>query len=242
MSLMLRVLVKKRLSCLHTSLLVQESVAYAISKGDTVHAAFLDTKKAFDSVWTDGLLYKLYMKGFNRRSRVLIRSSYENFACAAYVNGEIGKWFYTERGVHQGAPMSMVLYVIFINDLLSQICASNLGLSICDINCSSPAHADDVALISLHKSCLNSMLDICYQYSKKWRYNYNEEKTIYIMWGKNDESHVQVKFGGKVLTAHDTCKHMGVLLHNNGYRAVEEIHRRIGVATSVLNAARGLGS
>ena len=95
---------KKRISCLHSSLILQENVAYVTSKHETVHAAFLDTKKAFDSVWIEGLLYKLFEKGFNMRSWLLVKSSYQDFMCAAYVNGKRGKWFKPERGVHQGAP------------------------------------------------------------------------------------------------------------------------------------------
>ena len=49
-------------SSIHSSMLLQETISYNRAKGKTVYVAFLDTRKAFDSVWIDGLLYKLYQK------------------------------------------------------------------------------------------------------------------------------------------------------------------------------------
>ena len=141
-----------------------------------------------------------------------------------------------------GRPLSMVLYLIFINDLLNELCASNLGITILNMKCGSPAHADDVALVALYPTCLNGMLDICLTYSRKWRYDFNEDKTVYVKWGKNSESHSRIVFGDRVLEPQSKCKHMGVLLCNENKIATEEICRRIGVAKATLGAARGLGS
>ena len=52
-------------SSLHTSFLVQEVISYNVNKGSTVYSAFLDTRKAFDTVWIDGLMHKLYKKGMS---------------------------------------------------------------------------------------------------------------------------------------------------------------------------------
>ena len=41
-------------------MLLQEVVAYNLSKGENVHVTFLDMKKAFDTVYIPGLLYTLY--------------------------------------------------------------------------------------------------------------------------------------------------------------------------------------
>ena len=50
---------QEKCSCLHTSLLLQETIAENTIKGATVYVAFLDIKKAFDMVWIPGLMYKL---------------------------------------------------------------------------------------------------------------------------------------------------------------------------------------
>ena len=54
---------QKGMGCTMTSFLLQESVNYAKENGSKLYICFLDAKKAFDKVWHDGLLLKLYERG-----------------------------------------------------------------------------------------------------------------------------------------------------------------------------------
>ena len=89
-----------KINALHTSFLVQESIAYHVNNGNSVYAAFLDTNKAFDTVWIDGLLFKLLKAGMSPKIWRLIKSGYTDFKCAAYINGQAGEWFTAECCVH----------------------------------------------------------------------------------------------------------------------------------------------
>ena len=102
-------------SSLHTSLILQETIVHNNIIGETTYMALVDTKKAFDTVWVDGLLYKLYRAGINSKAWSLIYDAYTDFTCAALVAGKPGPWFIPQRGVHQGAHMSVHLYQTFIN-------------------------------------------------------------------------------------------------------------------------------
>ena len=46
-------------SCLHSSLLLQESMATSLECNNTCFVVLYDVAKAFDSVWTNGLFYEL---------------------------------------------------------------------------------------------------------------------------------------------------------------------------------------
>ena len=50
---------KKKISCVHTALLLQESIANALDSNKNIFVTFLDVSKAYDTVWTDGLFYQL---------------------------------------------------------------------------------------------------------------------------------------------------------------------------------------
>ena len=94
-------------------MLLQEVVVYNLSKGENVHVAYFDIKKAFDTVYIPGLLYKLYTLGMEKKIWKIAQDSY-NFQCAALVAGELGPWFVPERSIHQGAPLSKPFYQIYI--------------------------------------------------------------------------------------------------------------------------------
>ena len=46
--------------CLETSFTILESINHMLKRGNKLFACFLDVRKAFDTVWIDGLLYKLF--------------------------------------------------------------------------------------------------------------------------------------------------------------------------------------
>ena len=157
------------------------------------------------------------------------------------VGGQSGPWFYPKRGVHQGAPLSMILYIFYINDLLKDLSNCTSGLRIRSLRLTSPSHADDIAILALFKKSLNALLDIAYRYSLKWRYSYNMSKTTLIVWGPDLESNKDVVFGNCVLSKSDKCKHMGVTLHNDPKLSTELCSKRIGAGRKILLAARGIG-
>ena len=113
----------------------------------------------------------MYKAGLNLKTWRLLENSYSGFKCAVMLNGRQGEWFATERGVHQGAPFSMWLYMIFLNDLITYLKRSGYGVNIYHISTASPCHADDVMLIALYKLALNKLLEMCVYYSKLWRYH-----------------------------------------------------------------------
>ena len=59
----LQVACRRKYSRLHTALLLQESIASLLEDNTKVFVLYLDVKKAFDSVWIDGLFHHLYALG-----------------------------------------------------------------------------------------------------------------------------------------------------------------------------------
>ena len=170
-------------SSLHTSMLLQELIAYNLQRSSTIYVAFLDIKKAFDTVWINGLLFKLLEAGMRKKPWILIKNSYENYKCAAHVGGVTAPWFTPQRGVHQGAPLSMPLYQIYINDLLKKLRLSNHSIEMFGTKIGSPAFADDIAIPALSKLGLNCLLNVAVMHSRKWQYEFSREKSVAMRWG-----------------------------------------------------------
>ena len=129
---------QEKCSSLHTSLILQENIANYSDKGCSVYVAFLDIRKAFDTTWIEGLLYKMIECGINLKTLRLIGESYKQFQCAVIIDGKQGEWFMPERGVHQGSPLSMKIYHFFVNELIQQLKSSPYALVVNGINISVP--------------------------------------------------------------------------------------------------------
>ena len=81
--------------------------------------AFIELKRAFDSVWRSGLWYKLNMFKINGKCFQLIRNIYENIKSCIILNGVKSDFFDCNIGVRQGENLSPFLFCVFLNDLES---------------------------------------------------------------------------------------------------------------------------
>ena len=106
---------------------------------------------------------------------------------------------------------------------------------------SSPAHAGDVALLSILKVGLNSLFATALAYSLKWRYSYNMTKTVYLRWGIDNSPNIMITFDGKELKPKTEGKHMGVTLITEKKLRKEICERRIGKGKQAVYAGLGLG-
>ena len=78
------------------------------------YAFFLDIQKAYDSMWHDGLWYKLWNMGVKERMWHVIKEMYESSKNAVLLEGEKSNTFTIEQGVAQGCSLSPILFSVFI--------------------------------------------------------------------------------------------------------------------------------
>ena len=164
-------------SSLHTSWLLRETISYNVERQRAVLVSLLDIKKAFDTVWINGLLYRLYEMGVNGKLWRIIKAMYDWTECCMKIGNSLSELFQIFQGVHQGAPMSM-LFQMYINPLLQELRESNLGARIGNINVTCPAFVDDIAIVSLSKRSLQEMINIAYKFSCKWRFKFSANKVM----------------------------------------------------------------
>ena len=84
----------------------------------------LDISKAFDRVWHKGLLAKLPMFGLHHTLINWIGSFLSDRSIAVRVDGFLSNLHSINAGVPQGSVISHVLFIIFINDLLTSTSSS----------------------------------------------------------------------------------------------------------------------
>lgn len=199
-------------SSVDVAALLQETVSHYTEKGETVYVVLMDVAKAFDSVWSEGLWYKLYNLGIKGRFWRLMRACYDGFKCNVLVNDTMSEELKVERGVHQGAPLSMRFYQLYNNDLLTDLSQSPFCVCIAELRTGALGFADDVAVIALYKYFINIVLEKARMHSIKWRYRYNGGKFQGMCFGRDIAENQSLIFGEHRIDLQSAANHMGVPL------------------------------
>ena len=132
--------------------------------------AFLDLTSAYDTVWKDGLIHKLYNTIPCGKTVKLIDNMLSDRRFRVFVGEKSSKFRTLNNGLPQGSVLSPILFNLYTSDL--PLTESRKFI-----------YADDMALTFQNKSIeiienkLSTDLDIMNNYFKNWRLSLNPSKT-----------------------------------------------------------------
>nr|XP_006824734.1 PREDICTED: RNA-directed DNA polymerase from mobile element jockey-like [Saccoglossus kowalevskii] len=187
------------------------------SRNKNLYACFIDLKKCFDTVWQDGLLYKLQKHNISGPMYNIINDMYSSMQFQIKLDGKISPLFQLENGVKQGCPLSPTLFNVLINDLSEDL---NLNTDhmpkLNNKAISNLMYADDIALKS--KSGLQANINSLQQYTEKWGLTVNTEKTKTMTFTKNGHKSENTFFPYNKTTLQKTNQftYLGININSNG--------------------------
>lgn len=210
---------QKGLGCLTASFNLHETLFHNLDLGSNIFISFLDTSKAFDTVWRQGLMYKLHSLRIRGKLWQIIDDCHTNTSSAVIVNQTKSRWFNVEQGVRQGGVLSTFLYLVFINDLLIDLENCNVTASGCilDAKYHSPALADDISCIATSPKAMQVMMNTAYTYSCKWRFKFNADKSCIltvVAKGNKQPTEKTIHLGNSPIPFGKTYNHLGIALNN----------------------------
>ena len=168
-------------SCLDQAWLLNEIVADRKERGEDTYLIFLDVRKAYDTVWREGLYVKLYECGITGRVWRLIQAMNVQVIRTVIVGQDQTDPFQLALGVAQGGVLSPLLYDIFIDGLLRSVEQSGVGAIIAGRQIGVLAYADDLVLVARSKHETDQLMDIVLDYARKWRFSFNADKCAVII-------------------------------------------------------------
>ena len=137
-------------------------------------AVTVDLEKAFDSVWVDGLLWKLYSLGISGKIWCLIKDFLYRRKFKIKVNNYCSNEYKSSVGIPQGSVISPILFTIFVMNLCKDCLSEDFK------------YADDLTLLAVSDTlsnsveCLQRDIDKSVWWMKKWHIKASAEKSYYI--------------------------------------------------------------
>ena len=146
--------------------LLQTIIEKVVKKNKkNLYVAFIDFKKAYDTVDRNCLFERLKILGINGLFRKNIEAMYENIKYAIKLKNGYLDPIYSNLGLKQGCPLSPMLFNLYIDDV--GIVLMNHVTPLIFIMINHFLYADDLVLLSYTSSGLQRSLDELSKYAIK---------------------------------------------------------------------------
>ena len=206
------------------------SVLSATHEGKYTATAFIDLEGAYDRVWRNGLIYKLYEAGIRGNLLLMIASFLSGRFARSMANSDVSRWIESILGLPQGSILSPILFIFFILDLTFKI---PLHIS----------YADDLSAWSSSESleeCKQVTIDNIQkveEWCHKWGQSHHKTEVMLHTPSGKHECLIIPGPAGKPLPQATTRKLLGVIIDET-FSFQEHIKYIAGKATSAL---QGIG-
>jgi hypothetical protein len=223
-------------SAMNQLLFITDKIHKALEEGKEICLVFLDVSKAFDRVWHSGLLHKLRCLGIEGNLFDWLCDYLADRKIRTVINGQKSTWQNTTAGVPQGSILGPLLFLVFINDITTNI--------ECDIH----LFADDTSLMDVIDNYivsyakLNRDLNRLATWATKWMVTFNAKKTVYLQVSRklNPAPKPILRLNGVVINEVQTHKHLG-LTFNNTLTWTDHISQLVTKASRCIGLLRRIG-
>ena len=136
---------------------------------------------------------------------LVIRNLYTGVKAQVLYSGSLSRKFDILQGTGQGRIPAPFMYKVYINGLLNELTQHT-----------SPSFADDISLLSIYPAFLSSLMNLCYAYSIKWRYEFNHVKSGIVTFSESKRVHSEAMkertwvLGGESVAELYEYKNLGV--------------------------------
>ena len=178
----------------------------------SLYLCFLDLRKAFDTVPRNILFRVLFDAGITGKILRVIQDLFSSNRANVLIGGYLSRTFQINTGVLQGSKLGPVLFILFINSLLSSLEASKLGAKIGPIHISTLGFADDIVLVSDSPDKLQKLINICETWANRNEMEFNVKKCKVMILNKTHNCRTLFKLYNTPLELVSTYKYLGITI------------------------------
>uniref|UniRef100_A0A2M4CV42 Putative reverse transcriptase n=1 Tax=Anopheles darlingi TaxID=43151 RepID=A0A2M4CV42_ANODA len=230
---------QKSLSTTHQLHRLTSNIRSNLKNKKSTGLVLLDSEKAFDTIWHNGLIYKLSKLKFPQNIVKLIDSFLKNRQNQVFIGNSSSNIYTPEAGVPQGSVLSPLLFNIYISDIPTQK------------KCKQYLYADDIAISSsstisnaITKN-LNNSLKKYEKYCKKWKMQINAEKSEAIFFTRRTSQSRQpnrcTKINNTDIPWKESVKYLGLHLDKklsyktHIYKTIQKCETHLKILYSLIN-------
>ena len=229
---------RRKHSTVHAVLRLVQAIHNGFERDQYTAAIFIDLKGAYDSIWREGLVYKLNSIGIQGRMLTWINDFLNNRTARCLLDNTKGQVFKTTVGLPQGSVLSPILFNIYVIDMYKEA-----GRDHCK-------YADDgtdwatekTPEKAVEKACQKgkTILDWC----RIWRVLVSLTKTEASLFSRNTLQTVPpFKLGDTILTYSKIPKILGITLDEQltFEPHIQNVINKASRALKVIREVKGIG-
>lgn len=195
-------------SCTDQTMALTTHIEAGYEKMLKTSVAFIDLTAAYDTVWKQGLIFKLLLIIPCQKTAQLINNMLSNRLFQVFMNYDKSEMKKLNNGLPQGSVLAPLLFNLYIHDIPNTISKKF-------------AYADDIAIATQHHNVaeteitLNADLECLNIYFRNWRLIPSSSKTEVCCFHLNSKMatyKLNVLFNGEPLNHNPYPKYLGVTL------------------------------
>ena len=189
-----------------------------IKNNNRMYSCFVDLKAAFDSVWRNGLWFKLLAQyGIGGKFLNILMDMNQDINNRVRLENGMTDFFTNSIGVKQGDNLSPTLFALFLNDLPSLFSAEDNPASLGELKFHCMLYADDLVLLSETPEGLQSAVSKLQNYCHQWRLTINVKKTKTLVFNKGGRLiNPNIQLNGTTVDSARDYEYLGVLFSVSG--------------------------
>lgn len=206
-------------STIHAAVILKSDITIKLNQKTPTVACLLDVEKAFDTVWIEGLIFKLIKFKFDPHIIRAIYSFLSDRTFQVKVDNTLSQSFNILAGVPQGSLLGPILYTLYTSDIPPP--------PILPQPIKSLSYADDIIIYTSKRNImkaaddLNNYLNQLSAYFNKWKIKINNAKCeaitfkgCKVLTKKQNQNcnNIQLQINNTIIQKKKEIKYLGITL------------------------------